>query len=198
MAPSPLTSSSSFIAKRSASSLSAGDIAGIIVGIVVVALLLLGLLIWRLLAYRKNLDPYSAKSLDSRAREKALSQTRGGHIRSTRPRDRDTMGMDESRGLVVKHPSKVEEDEEILTGVDGGDGSSHSLDGTQNLTKERLGEKSSDQGVDMEETFQGHHESSRPAIPQEFSTQDPRKENFSSPEENNQPEKSIARGCTTM
>jgi len=184
--------------KRDASSLSTGAIAGIIVAIVVVALFLLGLLIWRLLAYRKNLDPYSAKSLDSRAREKALSQTRGEHVRSTRPKDRDTMGMDERRGLVTKQKS-TEDEEEVL--AEGNDVDSHSVNGTvrddeQAVAKGKLNEKQMDQDRDME-IHQGHHAGPAPAFNPGFSNDADNAEDHQQ-RPSRDTKQSVLRGCTTM
>jgi cytoskeletal protein RodZ len=201
MAPTPFTNT---FEKRDAT-LSAGGIAGIIVGIVVVSLILLGLLIWRLLAYRKNIDPYSAKSLDSRAREKALSQVRGEHVRSTRPRDRDTTTMDENRGLVSKQSHGNEEEEVLQEGGEGGDIDSHSINGTvqdddQAMSKARLNEKRMDQERDME-IYQGHHAAAAaPSANYGFSHEADAQHLDANPQRRSTDEKkqSVLRGCTTM
>ncbi|PWN90351.1 hypothetical protein FA10DRAFT_266841 [Acaromyces ingoldii] len=67
-------------------SLSGGAIAGIIVAIVVVFLLLAGLLVWKLLQYRKERrDPNSTTNMEKRARQRAIALARAEkHLATSR------------------------------------------------------------------------------------------------------------------
>jgi hypothetical protein len=203
MAPTRLT----VLGKRDAT-LSAGDVAGIIVGIVVVALILLGILIWKLLALRRNSDLYSAKSLESRARVKALSQTNAEHVRSTRrPRKRGASETEDGKELFAKGgPHHEEEGEEVLADdVHGGrrDGDSLSNDGTAQdddraLAKQRLNEKRMDHERDIE-IHPAHHATAGPTRHRALYDQDGgREEERPATEQDNQPRQGVLRGCTTM
>lgn len=208
----PLISFSNNLIKRDASNLSAGAIAGIIVGIVVVALILLGLFIWRLLHYRNTFGPYTARGRESSAKNKASAQTRGDHVRSTRLRDPDVAGFDEKTGLVGAKPQNVEDPE-----VNEGSRPSpiveddRSLNGTVGEEYDDVAaakNKQAQQQIDYE-IYQGHHAGPAPAfVPvqideqdsapiDEFNAHSSRQEQASS-DQKRTTKGSIRQGCTTM
>jgi hypothetical protein len=180
MSPLPHSSALFTLAKRDGANLTAGQIAGIIVGIVVVALFLLGLFIWRLLSYRKDFGPYTAKGRQSSAREKALAQGRGGnHVRSTRARDPDVQTFDEKSGLVAsnskqhdleegvdsRRPSPIPEDAQSVAGTVGEVQRDHEDDIDAAKGKQRQ------QEIDYE-IHQGHHATALPAQHHTLATND--------------------------
>lgn len=167
MSPLPHSSVLSTFTKRDGANLTAGQIAGIIIGIVVVALFLLGLFVWRLLAYRRDFGPYTAKGRASSAREKALAQGRGGnHIRSTRARDPDVQTFDEKSGLVASNSKQhdleqggieghPEDAEQSVAGTVGEvQGDQDDIDATKGKQRQ--------QEIDYE-IHQGHHATALPA-----------------------------------
>lgn len=147
---------SSSISKRDIT-LSKGQEAGIIVGIVVAFLILLGIFIWRFLAHRDDFGPHAGRQAS--AKEKALAQARG-HIRSTRPRNTETQEFNDKSGLVASnpkqrdleegHPSPVLEDSNSLHGTVADD------------QQDAIKGKERQQQVDYE-IFQGHHATAAPA-----------------------------------
>lgn len=147
----------SFFSKRDIT-LSRGQIAGIIVGIVVTALILLGILIWRLLVHRDDFGPHAGRQAS--AKERALAQARG-HIRSTRPRNTDTQEFNDKTGLVGLNSQHRDLEEGHSNSILEDANSTHGTvaDDQRDALKGKQGQQQADYDI-----FQGHQATTSPAV----------------------------------